>query len=397
MKPADLLTLLHEATAKTAYRKGLLTQITRYLTEMQEEHGEHLAPEWATVSTDQGLVTTSQEVQETAVKLARSVAPRHTATEQEVLATSIHVAALGAVQDRLAKKAGNALEAKPLPRPVRLNPVDWLRINTDERKLINLIAQSIIRGSVVDLDEPPEDQPLPRQPKGDSLEQAMRTAGRRAYSYAKVAAQELLNGNVELATQYASAAQLEDLRYADARRHLSTEPARLHTGRYHRGVIFKIGVPRAVTEEGPDNVPVQRLVFDPFYFPLVILWGADGVSLTVANATEIEARSGIDVGETGWSDLIAWLHHQDRRLGGTGRGRPIKDLKHLIYREHHGALETREVIRDGFPGAIRAFEALRRTLTRTPQDRLGQLDTFTEAELEWEDQEELDHELAENA
>ena len=388
MKPADLPQLLHEAKAKTTYRKGLLTQIGRYLAEMQEEHGERLAPDWATASTDQGLVTTLQGVQETAVRLARSVAPRHTATEQEYLATSIHAAALGAVQDRLAKKAGNALEAKPLPRPARLNPVDWLRMNTEERKLINLIAASIIRGSVVDLDEPLEPMPA-RQPKGDSLEQAMRTAGRRAYSYAKVAAQELLNGNIDLATQYASAAQIEDLRYADARRHLSTEPARLHTGRYHRGVVFKIGVPRAVTEEGPDNVPIQRLVFDPFYFPLVILWGSDGVSLTVANATEIEARSGIDVGETGWSDLIAWLHHQDRRLGGTGRGRPVKDMKQLIYRENQGALKTREVIRDQFPGAIRAFEALRRTLTRTPQDRLGQLHTFGEDELQWVDQDEL--------
>ncbi|WP_407541214.1 hypothetical protein Q0M94_07465 [Deinococcus radiomollis] len=153
-------------------------------------------------------------------------------------------------------------------------------------------------------------------------------------------------------------------------------------------MIFKIGVPRSVTEEGPDNVPIQRLVFDPFYFTLVILWAADGMTLQVANATEIEARSGIDVGETGWSDFIAWLHHQDRRLGGNGRGRPVKDMKHLIYREHTGAMETRELIRDGFPGAIRALEALRRTLTVQPQDRLGTLDGFEEHELEWQGDEE---------
>ncbi|WP_407572119.1 hypothetical protein [Deinococcus altitudinis] len=386
MKLADLPALLHEAQSRAAFRKDLLTQITRHLAEMQEEHGERLAPEWATTSTDQGLITTSQGIQEVAVKLARSVAPRHAAAEQESLATSIHAAALGVVQERQAKKAGNALQSRPLTRPARLNPVDWLRISTEERKLINLIAQSIIRGSVVDLDEPLEEQLLARQPKGDSLEQAMKTAGRRSYSWAKVAVLELLNGNIELATEYARASQLEDLRYSDAQRHLSTEPARFHTGRYHRGVIFKIMVPRSVTEEGPDDVPIQRLVFDPFYFTLVILWGADGSTLEVANATEIEARSGIDVGETGWSDFIGWLHHQDRRLGGTGRGRPVKDLKHLIYREDRGALATRELIRDQFPGAIRTLEALRRTLTPQSNDRLGTLDMFNESEIEWADE-----------
>ncbi|WP_407540241.1 hypothetical protein Q0M94_02250 [Deinococcus radiomollis] len=383
MKPADLPALLHEAQSRAAFRKELLIQVTRHLAEMQEEHGERLAPEWATASTDHGLITTSQGVQEAAVKLARSVAPRHTAAEQEFLATSIHAAALKAAQDRNERKAGMAREHQPLKRPAKLNPVDWLRISTEERKLINLIAASIIRGSVVDLDEPPDEPPPARQPKGDSLEQAMKTAGRRSYSWAKVAVLELLNGNVELATEYAKASQLEDLRYSDAQRHLSTEPARFHTGRYHRGVIFKIGVPRSVTEEGPDNVPIQRLVFDPFYFTLVILWGADGSTLEVANATEIEARSGIDVGETGWSDFIGWLHHQDRRLTGTVGGRPVKDMKHLIYREDRGALATRELIRDGYPGAIRVFEALRRTLTRVPHESLGRLSTFEEHELEW--------------
>ncbi len=388
MKPADLPALLHEAQSRAAFRKDLLTQITRHLAEMQEEHGERLAPEWATVSTDQGMITTSQGVQDAAVRLARSVAPRHTAAEQEFLATSIHAAALVVVQERQAKKAGNALQPRSLTRPAKLNPVDWLRISTEERKLINLIAQSIIRGSVVDLDEPLEEQPLARQPKGDSLEQAMRVAGRRSYSWAKVAALELLNGNADLALEYAKAMQEEELKYTDARRFLSTEPARLHTGRYHRGVIFKIGVGRSVTQASPEpgQVPIQRLVFDPFYFTLAIVWASDGFSLKVANTIEIEARSGVDVGEGGWSDFIGWLHHQDRRLTGTGGGRPVKDLKHLIYREDRGALATRELIRDEYPGAIRVFEALRRTLTPMPHESLGTLGAFLERDLEWEDE-----------
>ena len=387
MKPADLPALLHEAQARAAFRKDLLIQVARHLREMQEGHGERLAPEWATASTDQGVITTSQTVQEAAVRLARSIAPRHTVTEQENLATAIHAAALVTVQERHAKKPGSARQARPLARPARLSPVDWLRISTEERRLINLIAASIIRGSVVDLAEPPEEPPLARQPKGDSLEQAMRVAGRRSYSWAKVAALELLNGNTELATEYAKAMQEEELKYADARRFLSTEPARLHTGRYHRGVIFKIGVGRSVTEDGPEGVPIQRLVFDPFYFTLAIVWASDGFSLKVANTVEIESRSGIDVGEGGWSDFLGWLHHQDRRLTGTGGGRPVKDLKHLIYRDHNGALETRELIRDQYPGSIRVFEALRRTLSRQPQDRLGQLDSYSDSELVWEDQE----------
>ena len=376
MKPADLPALLHEAKSRAAYRKQFIPLVERALAEEAD-----LLP------SDAGLLTGSQDVADAAATLASSVAPRHSAEERESIASHIHASAVATVQERQARKGGQARKPRPLTRPAKLSPVDWLRISTEERRLINLIAQSIIRGSVVDLDEPPEDQPLPRQPRGDSLEQAMKTAGRRSYSHAKVVVLELLNGNVELATEHARASQLEELRYADAQRHLSTEPARLHTGRYHRGVIFKIGVPRSVTEEDAQGVPIQRLVFDPFYFTLAVLWAADGVTLRVANTVEIESRSGIDVGESGWSDFIGWLHHQDRRLGGAGRGRPVKDLKHLIYRDHNGALETREIIRDVFPGAIRALEALRRTLSRQPQDRLGQLDTYSESELVWEDQE----------
>ncbi|WP_407569910.1 hypothetical protein [Deinococcus altitudinis] len=136
-----------------------------------------------------------------------------------------------------------------------------------------------------------------------------------------MAALKLLNGDPDLALEYAKVMQLEELKYTDARRFLSTEPARPHTGRYHHGVIFKIGVGRSVTEEGLDNVPIQRLVFDPFYFTLAIVWAADGFSLKVANTVEIEVRSGVDVGEGGWSDFLSWLHHQERRLTGTGGGR----------------------------------------------------------------------------
>jgi hypothetical protein len=145
-------------------------------------------------------------------------------------------------------------------------------------------------------------------------------------------------------------------------------------------------VPRSLTEKGPDNVPIQRSEFDPFYFTLAIVWASDGFSLKGANTTEIETRSGVDVGETGWSDFVGWLHHQDRRLRGTGRGRPVKDLKHLIYREDRGVLATCELLRDQFPGAIRALEALRRTLSRLSIDRLGTLDHFSESEPEWDDQ-----------
>jgi hypothetical protein len=178
----------------------------------------------AIIGTDQGLNTTSQEVQEATVKLSCSVAPRHTATEQEFLATFIHAAALNAVRDRQERQAGMAREPQPLKRPAKLNPVDWLRISTEERKLINLMAQSIIWGSVVELDEPPDEPPLASQPRGDSPEQALKTAGRRSYSWARVAVLELLNGNVDMATEYARASQLEDPRYSDAQRHLSTAP-----------------------------------------------------------------------------------------------------------------------------------------------------------------------------
>jgi len=377
VNPTDLASLLHEARSRTGYRKHFLPLVERTMTAEPD-----------LISSEAGLITGSQDVTDAATRLARAVAPHHLPEAQAILAQHVEAAAVTTVQERQAKKAGNAREARPLTRPAKLNPVDWLRISTEERKLINLIAASIIRGSVVDLDEPPDELPPARQPKGDSLEQAMRVSGRRSYSWAKVAALELLNGNVDLALEYAKAMQHEELKYSDARRFLSTEPVRLHTGRYHRGVIFKIMVPRSVTEKDPEGVPIQRQVFDPFYFTLAIVWAADGFSLKVANTVEIEARSGIDVGESGWSDFLGWLHHQDRRLTGTGSGRPVKDLKHLIYRDHQGALKTRESIRDTYPGAIRALEALRRTLTPVPHESLGTLSAFEERDLEWEENDE---------
>jgi hypothetical protein len=50
VKPADLCSLLHEAQSRAAFRKDLLTLITRHLAKMHEEDGEHLAPEWGTPS-----------------------------------------------------------------------------------------------------------------------------------------------------------------------------------------------------------------------------------------------------------------------------------------------------------------------------------------------------------
>ncbi len=65
-------------------------------------------------------------------------------------------------------------------------------------------------------------------------------------------------------------------------------------------------------------MPVQCLVSGPFYFTLAIVRLGDLYSLKAAKTIEIKARSDIDVGESGWSDFLGWLHHQDRRLTGTG-------------------------------------------------------------------------------
>lgn len=58
---------------------------------------------------------------------------------------------------------------------------------------------------MVDLDEPLEEAPPTRQPKDDSLEQVIHLPGRRSYSWVRVVALELLDGNVNLATEYAKA------------------------------------------------------------------------------------------------------------------------------------------------------------------------------------------------
>lgn len=69
------------------------------------------------------------------------------------------------------------------------------------------------------------------------------------------------------------------------------------------------------------EMPVQCLVSGPFYLTLASVQLGDLYSLKAANTIEIKARSGIDVGESSWSDFLGWLHHQDRRLTGTGADR----------------------------------------------------------------------------
>lgn len=313
-------------------------------------------------------------------RLARTLAPRHAPADLTAFARRIEAALVADALDLSARRARAAKPARPPERPERLGALQWARLTAEAKREINLIARAVSREYIVPEDRPEE--PEPRQPRRDSLEALMRQEGRAAFAAARQCAMAQLAGNAELASAYAHEFAEHDARYADARRFLDREPARQRTGRVHRGVIYEIREPQC--DEHGDLVGHTRR-----FFNLVLVWDKRGSGIQVANSVEIEERSGIDVGEDGWRDFVRWVEHHDKRLAGAARGRPA-DPRALVFRDHSGGLETRRSILDTYPGALRAFEALRHTLTHTPEEYLGDLRTIAPEELQWQDDDDED-------
>ena len=86
------------------------------------------------------------------------------------------------------------------------------------------------------------------------------------------------------------------------------------------------------------------------------MYDEKGGSFVMANAEDIERMAGLQVGADGWRQLLALLTRFEDKPGRKA------DAASLVYVENGGFLELRRHVRDRFPRAVLALEALRRTL-----------------------------------
>ena len=98
------------------------------------------------------------------------------------------------------------------------------------------------------------------------------------------------------------------------------------------------------------------------YTRLTIVYAADGHTVTVANAAELESLTGLKVGAGGWAALCRWIEDQSERMDGRKQGRRQDDDEHLIYRDDRGTLCLRTGVSDGL---VLALECVAQSLVRS--------------------------------
>lgn len=190
----------------------------------------------------------------------------------------------------------------------------------------------------------------PSQPKGSALAQLASESAREAYGLSLEACQKIVLGRLPEALLLAERALEHRSRYLQASAQLTADRKKHSTGRFFHGEILSVREPL----EGGGMIQ--------YYTRLTLVWAEDGITLDVANAPQLEGLTGVSVGADGWRSLCAWIEDQSERLEGRKQGRRQEDDGHLIYREHDGYLKFRPAL-EKYPGLLRAFACLRRSLT----------------------------------
>ncbi|ULH17366.1 hypothetical protein MF271_19440 (plasmid) [Deinococcus sp. KNUC1210] len=237
------------------------------------------------------------------------------------------------------------------------------RITQDARAEINLIAQSIHRRHFV---ETPRPERIGGHPHGPSSPRRDRTATSvrenwfGSYSNALEACRQLSVGNYEHAAYYAEQALAQKAHYRAASKQLEQTQTRLSTGRFFHGELLSI------RHYHKNDNPKLKAAFQQWYVRLVLIWQEDGVSLTVANAAQLEGETGLEVGPDGWADLVRWISDLTEIYDGQRRGRRMDDDHTLIYlwREDEERYVLRRRVYQTYPALPRAFEGLRLAMHR---------------------------------
>lgn len=278
--------------------------------------------------------------------------------------------------------------------PVRHEPpapasttVDTARLDQEQRAMINLIARSIHRRYFLSdrqiearLTEQEREQAKihgvlrqiiglgqrevgsadvkdHRAGKGNELHGLLQDSLTAAYQKALEACQQLHAGNVQNAVTLAAQVQEHRATYLVADAELERHRRKLHTGRYFHGDILSVRVEH-VEHDDEGNFQAY-LGMTQYYARVVFIYAEDGITLTVANAAELEALTGVRVGAQGWASLCRWVEDMSERAGGRKQGRRQDDDEYLIYRDDRGSL----VLRDGLDtGLVLALDCIRRAL-----------------------------------
>lgn len=196
--------------------------------------------------------------------------------------------------------------------------------------------------------------------------------GRASYADALEACRLLLAGHETQARLIAGRALAHRRAWDYAGKAHARENAAGHTGRYFRGELF------SVRDYGEEDEGGGERAFTQYYFRLILVWAADGHTLEVANAPELEAAAGLDVGAPAWRDLCRWIDEHSSPEGRARKGRPVADDMHLIFMDDGGHLRPRKFVQDRYPQLLAALSCLRRAmlwgslddLPDLPEDRL---------------------------
>lgn len=255
-----------------------------------------------------------------------------------------------------------------------VDPLSPLRLPHDVREVHNLIAHALVAGQVTR-----DARTRPRTQVGTAAnEHAQRESGAflAAYREMREACVLLTMGHPVAAHDHATRGLAAAVAYEAHASALRREDRQLRAETlWQGGGTFYVDVP--LTPEvhlldagkvGPQVVELPR--FQRMEFDFVAIEGAREIEVVDGEATEL--LSGIRVGADGWRDLVRLLTRLEVKPGTD------VDTQHLIYRPDHGTLQLRRHVRERYPRAVVALEALRQTLRPQVQPQ-----GLTQATQDW--------------
>lgn len=249
------------------------------------------------------------------------------------------------------------------------------RPTRDEREEINLIAHALVTGH--GRRDHARHRPVntAAHPTSAEMDQAFRVS----HSLAMQVVAQVLAGHPQRARELAEQATAADYAHSLHRRAYRREHRLdLREGRWQNADEFWIDVHTPDAQHPGQPGFSLRLVLH-----FLALWNEEEARWDVDGAEEIERRAGVEPGEDGWRALMAllvYLRSETVNEERPGKRGPKVDTHHLIYRAHGTSLLLRDPVRDRFPRAVLALEALRRTLAPLPAP--GQLQETVE-EPDW--------------
>lgn len=265
-----------------------------------------------------------------------------------------------------------------------------VRPSQEHREHHNLIAHALVTGQAF------RDRAgySPTNRAADPNSAGMVDAFMAGHNAAIQACVALSTGRVADAQRLAERALAANAAYqGHARAVKRARRADAQVGRWHNAERFWIKLP--VTVPAVPGQPPAAPVLRRFQFEFLAVWGtaltlpgtADRAgestvqrgsnSLTVLNGPDIERDSGIQVGVDGWRQLIDLL----TRFDDPGKSGKAPDPLELVWHRDGEGLSLRRHIKQRYPRAVHALEALRRTLTPVPERQKGRGD---EPDIHWE-------------